>query len=484
MATVHQLSLNIHNIVLLSFMVCTTAIGSMIFTEHPRDTSVVAGSDATFRCGTDLTCSYFYWGRYKASTGAFSYISKCLTSYESQYDIQVEENVYTLLVQDVSLEDTGTVFECWQYIGKWLKSTNATLTVLPEPPSCRTSPSGPHAVGDRISLECSEPNGQNSAGLSWQSARDGIKLDNMTELSPGLPKTVELTLTEHDNFEAFICTAGEDSNGTSCSITPLAIPTNVTISPSGTLSLADGQDAEFYCEAKAVPSATSYTWLITMGGETHAVDHLQNNTDQVEHLAIDESGRTLRVINASVMGDAPLQVACKATNVLNITGISLPTTLRVEQVVDEDPRTTKSSFSPSNKETNNDRGKDTLSDWSQMTLVIGIMLCVVVVFMAAGLGLLYARWQRRMTGANQPSSPTSRTHNDNTPFSLHDPEADFRRGSLGCVRACAVMECSQLQQFGTGNDNEYMEVLGTQSNTPAPAHEKAVATEPIYERHF
>ena len=493
----HQLLLKMSHLVIL-LALSIYRIAATGFTEHPIDVSVTEGGDATFRCGTDLPCSFFYWGRYHASTGSFSYISKCLSSYEIQYSIEIEGNVYSLHVQDVNLEDTGTVFECWQYDQrKWLKSANATLTVVPasrvpEPPVCQTEPPGPRVVGETVSFQCSAPTEQKSVILSWQTSRKGSNFGNRMETVPGLTNIVEWTLTEKDNFEKFICTAGDDSSRANCTVIPLSIPTNVTITPRS-LTVTEGEDAVFLCHAQAVPDATSYTWLITKDGVTYTVGKLHDTAPYQTHdFIVDDSGRTLHILNASSTGEDGMEVSCTASNELNMTGRSLLSVLSVTDLSNShtgitytSPTSMKTRSSPS---INTKRGenaineKDDLSEWSHMTLVIGIMLCVIVLFVAAGMGMLYARWRRNMNNATQEQTSPSPTQD--VTFSLHDTEADFRRGSLGCVRASAIVDGSPLQQFGDINENEYTEIFGNQAHTPAPAHERAVSSEPIYERRF
>ena len=144
--------------------------------------------------------------------------------------------------------------------------------------------------------------------------------------------------TEMDNYREFTCVAGPDNHGPNCSLTPLQIPTNVTlrIVDNGT----DDGTIAFKCYAEAVPRVTSYVW-----GVLEAESSSDNNWVELQgdDKRISDNG-TVLVISLGNIASRPVLVACTASNELGLTGSdtrkyqfvpnqSVPTTLAMPTMV-------------------------------------------------------------------------------------------------------------------------------------------------------
>ncbi|XP_038058872.1 uncharacterized protein LOC119730163 [Patiria miniata] len=262
---------------LVFVMLLYTAEG--VFTIHPRNQTVYEGDNVTLTCGSEYMtqCNYqrFYWCRSTTSHPAQQYVSGCIQVVPSlrnrmTVELDVLTRVFHLNIQNVQLQDGG---QYWcqlfyaqnSHLNK--NSSKATLTVIPRPPpSCMvTSPSNPR-VGDNVSFTCTLAGSDPSAAITWHinSSSGHRPLTSIQEVREGRVSRVNRVLQATDNMKEFVCVAGLDFNtGPRCSVTPLQIPTRVSISPTFQ-SVYEGDSAVFTCNVRAIPPLTDeeYRWRI------------------------------------------------------------------------------------------------------------------------------------------------------------------------------------------------------------------------------
>ncbi len=190
--------------------------------------------------------------------------------------------------------------------GRHHNSDTALLTVNPLPPkykpSCNIYPSQPR-VGESVSLNCTLSERDPPSLLTWFESTSSvpIQIEDETEVNPGETYAVERELTESDNMREFTCVAGPHLNGPNCSITPLQIPTTVSISPSH-LTLLEHQNATFTCDLKSTPQqlADRYEWRVLLVDK----GEVKVNRDTVQNLdgrfKLDQNGQTLQIIDVTL----------------------------------------------------------------------------------------------------------------------------------------------------------------------------------------
>ncbi|XP_038059558.1 uncharacterized protein LOC119730640 [Patiria miniata] len=272
---------------LVLVMLLYTAEGR--FTSHPRSQTVYEGQHVRFTCGSAymILCHYpsFRWYRSTTSHPSQQYVSGCIQvdpSLRNRMTVELDilTRVFHLDIQNVQLQDGGQYW-CqlfyFQNSQSNRNSSKATLTVIPRPPpSCMvTSPSN-HKVGDSVSFTCTLAETDPSAAITWyiNSSSGHHPLSSIREVREGRVSRVNRVLQATDNMKEFVCVAGPDFNtGPRCSVTPLQIPTNVSISPTFQ-SVYEGDSAVFTCNVEAIPPPTGeeYRWRIYKTNESGVTD--------------------------------------------------------------------------------------------------------------------------------------------------------------------------------------------------------------------
>ncbi len=262
-------------------LLCKT--GSQLYNLDPQSVTVTEGRNVTLTCGSGYltTCdSYkFSWKRKKDQDSPIEGISACSTVTRSfarrrpnSIAVELISDRYYLHMRNVQLEDTGTYW-CYMNNAGHRISAKALLTVIqPLPqfkPNCDFEPVQPR-VGATISFKCTLSERDPPSPLTWfeSTSSNAIQIEDKTEVIPGETYTVSRELTEFDNIREFTCVAGPHLNGPNCSITPLQIPTTVSISPSH-LTLHEHQNVTFTCDLKSTPQqlADRYEWRVFLVDE-------------------------------------------------------------------------------------------------------------------------------------------------------------------------------------------------------------------------
>ncbi len=264
-----RVNMDITKLCMLMSIVLTTLMckaDCQFFYLNPQSVTVTEGSNVRLTCGsvylTTCIAYQFSWQRKLNQHSNIEQISVCSRlklNFAGRSGIVVEQDGqrYHLQINNVQRDDSGTYWCNMTETSRQHSSETALLTVVPllpkYKPSCNIYPSRPR-VGETVSLECTLSERDPLSLLTWfESTSSGlIQIEDKTEINPGETYAVERELTESDNMKEFICVAGPQLNGPNCSITPLQIPTTVSISPSH-LTLLEHQNATFTCDLKSTP---------------------------------------------------------------------------------------------------------------------------------------------------------------------------------------------------------------------------------------